>query len=649
MSESGERKLAAIMFTDIVGYSALTQTDEALALTILKRHNQLLRPFFSRYRGREVNTAGDSFLIEFDSALDATLCAVEIQKFLHDYNISAQDEWRIRLRIGIHLGDVIREGNNILGDAVNIASRVEPLADPEGVCVSEQVFDQVHNKIPYPFERLESPKLKNITFPTNVYFIVMPWLEKLSHIGAQQSSRFDSRRVAVLPFSSLSADSNDEYFADGMTEELISKISLINELSVISRTSVMNYKDPKVRRTIREIGTDLRVGTILEGSLRKAGNRIRVSAQLINVEADTHLWSANYDRTLDDVFGIQSEIADSVAEALRVRLLPSQKGQIRKAQTEDPEAHVSYLKGLVAQRKRTKEGLEKAINYFEQAIEKDPSYAQAYAALAHSLMDLGFTGIMPSKKAYGEAERMAEKALEIDPNLPEAHLALGNYYRRSEWDHRSAEKEYQKALELNPNLADAHLYVAVLKGQEGRTDEAMEETKRGVELDPVSADALSMAGMTCLYLRDYGKAIIYLSDAKEIDPNIWGAHNLGLALVQEGKVDKGIHIIESRNPTGAEEKMELAYAYTRAGRVEDAKEILADAMEKAKENSDWTAAVAGIYSSLGNKEEALSWLERAYDEHAGFLKAHLWADFIFDPLRSDDRFLAIMKKIGLAP
>ena len=638
------------MFTDIVGYSALAQTDETLALETLKKQGQLLRPLFSKYRGREVNTAGDSFLIEFDSALDATLCAVEIQKFLHDYNISAPDGWRIRLRIGIHLGDVIREGNNILGDAVNIASRVEPLAEPEGVCISEQVFDQVHNKIPYPIEQTGSPKLKNISFPTNVYFVVMPWQDdKTGSKFANQRTGLDSRRVAVLPFSSLSPDPSDEYFADGMTEELISKISLINELSIISRTSVMNYKDPGTRKRIREIGADLNVGTILEGSLRKAGNRIRISTQLINVETDSHLWSANYDRTLDDVFEIQSEIADNVANALRVKLLPPEKNQIMKAETEDPEAHILYLKGVVALRKRTEEALLKSIEYFKQAIQKDSTYAKAYSALAHSLLDIGFAGIRPSKDAYSEAKIWAEKALEIDPDLPEAHLALGNYYRRSEWDHRAAEKEYAKALELNPSLADAHLYLGVLDAQEGNRKKAMEETMRGVELDPVSPDALSMAGMNSLYFRDYERAIAYLNDAREIDPNIWGNHNLGLALVQQGEVAEGIGIIESRNPTGAEEMMELAYAYTRGGRVEDALKILALALEKAKVNSDWAAAVAGIYCSLGRKEEAISWLQKAYEERAGFLKAHLWCDFIFDPIRSDDRFLAIMKKMGFGP
>src|SRR5579859_4882784 len=243
------------MFTDIVGYTALNQSDEAQALEVLDRHDKLLRPFFLKFNGREVKTIGDSFLVEFDSALDATLCAIEIQKFLHDYNISTREDWKIKLRIGIHLGDVVRKGKDILGDAVNIASRIQPLADPEGICLSEQVFDQVHNKIDYPLQRLEGPKLKNVAYATDLYNIVMPWDRETTSIRPMQSSELrqielDPLRIAILPFTSMSPDPNDDYFADGMTEELISKISLVRELSVISRTSVMSYKKSQSKKAL---------------------------------------------------------------------------------------------------------------------------------------------------------------------------------------------------------------------------------------------------------------------------------------------------------------------------------------------------------------------------------------------------------------
>jgi adenylate cyclase len=270
--QTSGRKLAAIMFTDIVGFTALSQSDEAQALEVLERHNRLLRPFFPKFNGREIKTIGDSFLVEFDSALDGTNCAIEIQKFLHDYNISTREDWKIKLRIGIHLGDVVRRGEDIVGDAVNIASRIEPLAEPEGVCVSEQVFDQVHNKISYAVEQLDTTELKNVRFQTNVYSILLPWKGRVSLSAERKTAELDRLRVAVLPFSSMSPDPNDEYFADGMTEELISTMSKISGLSVIARTSVMGYKGEK-KKKIHEIASELDAGTILEGSVRKAGDQ----------------------------------------------------------------------------------------------------------------------------------------------------------------------------------------------------------------------------------------------------------------------------------------------------------------------------------------------------------------------------------------
>ncbi len=646
--QSTERKLAAIMFTDIVGFTALTQSNEAQALEMLERHNGLLRPFFPKYHGREIKTIGDSFLIEFDSALDAVNCAIEIQNFLHDYNISTHEDSKIKLRIGVHLGDVVSKEGDIFGDAVNIASRIQLLADPEGVCVSEQVFYQVHNKITHPLERLQRPELKNVRFATTVYAVVMPWNEETKPRRAENLAEgADKHRVAVLPFSSMSPDPNDEYFADGMTEELISKISLISDLSVISRTSVMGYKNPQNKRML-DIGRELNVGTMLEGSVRKAGSRVRVTVQLIDVATDRHLWSENYDRTIEDIFKVQSEIADNVARELKIKLLATENARIKKSPTENVEAHILYLKGLASYRKRTKEGLEKSIEYYEQAIEKDQAYATAYAAIADSFNDLGFQEFRPSKDVFLKAKIFAEKALQIDPTLAEAHLSLGTVLRNLEWDYEAAEKEFRKVIELNPSVAEAHRRLSTTLAPLGRWEEAIPEARRALELDPLSADTSATAGMLYLYSRQYDEAIAILTNAKELDPNTWALHNLGLALVQQGKIEEGIKQIEaSKTNPGAEEKMELAYAYTKAGRMDEARKILSELIEESKENPGWSAAIAGVYASLGEKDEAIEWLEKAYQQHSGFLKNHLRIDFIFDPLRSDPRFVVLLQKMGL--
>src|SRR5487761_1393274 len=617
--EKTGRKLAAIMFTDMVGFTALNQSNEAQALEVLERHNKLLRPFFTKYNGREVKTIGDSFLVEFESALDATNCAIEIQKFLHDYNISTKEDWKIELRIGIHLGDVVHKGKDIIGVAVNIASRIQPLADPEGICISEQVFDQMHNKISYPLLPVERADLKNVSFPTIVYAVEMSWNEKNRYQTSQLvQKQLDRLRVAVLPFSSMSPDPNDEYFADGIMEELTHRISLIRELSVISRTSVMRYKNEDTKRLI-DIGRELKAGTVLEGSLRKAGNRVRVTVQLIEVETDSHLWSANYDRSLEDIFQIQSEIADNVARELKIRLLETESALIKKSSTENVQAHILYLKGLASYSKSTRGGLEKSIEYYEQAIEKDPAYAIAYAAIADSYIRLGFKELRSSKEMFRKAKTFAQQALEND---------------------------FRKVIELNPNLAEAHSRLAILLAQEGKFDQALPEVRCALELDPISAETSATAGMLYLYSRQYDTAIDLLTNATELDPNMMSAaHNLGLALVQKGRIAEGIKQIEKSLKTerGAEDSMELAYAYTIAGDTEAARLI-----EGSNENPGWAAAIAGVYASLGEIDQAIKWLEKAYEELSGFLKGHLRVDFIFDPLRSDSRFEALLKKIGLA-
>jgi TolB-like protein/Flp pilus assembly protein TadD len=638
------------MFTDIVGYTAMAQSDEAQSLEVLERHNRLLRPLFPKYKGREVKTIGDSFLVEFDSALDATNCAIEIQKFLHDYNISSKtDNWKIKLRIGVHLGDVVLRKGDVFGDAVNIASRIEPLAEPEGICISQQVFDQVHNKIAYPLEQLDHSELKGVKFPTIVYKILLPWETKRR---LQEPIGRNNPSIAVLPFANMSPDPNDEYFADGMTEEIISSLSKLNELDVISRTSVMQYKK-NPGKGARDIGHELNVGTLLEGAVRKAGNRLSISVKLIDIETDRHLWSENYERDLEDIFKIQSEIAESVDDALKIRLLMIQKTKTIKPSTKNVEAHILYLKGLASASKGTREGIEKSIEYYQQAIDKDPRYALAYAAISDSFLRLGFWELRPSKEVFPKAKLFAEKALQIDSTLAEAHLCLGSVIRNLEWDYTAAEDEFRRVIELNPSLAEARSRLAILLMQAGRFEEAIEEARRTLELDPMSADASSSAGAVYLYARRYDEAIALLENATELDSNMRNSvHNLGLALVQKGFVEEGIKQIErasnmseSKNPV---DMMELAYAYSKAGKIEGARKILSKLTKGWNENPGWSGAIAGVYASLGENDNAIEWKERANEEQSGFLKAHLRVDFVFDPLRSDARFQGLLNKIGWA-
>ena len=375
-SPERRRKLAAIMFTDMVGYSALTQKNESLALDLLEEHRRLLRPLFPKHGGKEVETAGDAFFVEFESALNAVNCAVEIQDTLFKRNANLESEKHIILRIGLHVGDVVHVGSHLHGDGVNIAARIEPLAIPGGICISEDVVRQIHNKIELPLQKLPTEKLKNIESQIEVYNVVLPWQKKsesdikptlskqkkqqiFKYLGAilvllmtalvlwklmQSPTSIENRnRIAVLPLDNISEKSSDEYFSEGMTEELISQLAKISGLNVIARTSVLKYKNTEM--TIGEIGEELNVGTILDGSVRIAGDKARITVQLIDATSQQNIWTENYDRKLNDIFSIQSEIALNVANELKIQLISVEKQQIEKMGTENAEAYKSYLLG----------------------------------------------------------------------------------------------------------------------------------------------------------------------------------------------------------------------------------------------------------------------------------------------------------------
>jgi TolB-like protein len=313
----GARRLAAIMFTDMVGFTAIAQRDEAVAFRLLEEHRSLLRPFFAAHGGRVIKTMGDGFLVEFPSALESVLCAQKIQSALRQRNSSVDAKKKIALRVGIHVGDIIDQGDDIVGDAINVASRIEPLAEPGGICVSEQVLDQIRNKLAVTWHPLTAPRLKNVEFPIRVY-----QLEASADTEMNPSSSRDAGsyvRLAVLPFASISPDPADEYFADGLTEELITHLSQGTALRVVARTSVMQYKN--VRKGIREIGRELAVGSVLEGSVRRSANTIRIAVQLIDAGTEEHLWANRFDREPTDIFAVQDEIAQSVSKVLQGKLV----------------------------------------------------------------------------------------------------------------------------------------------------------------------------------------------------------------------------------------------------------------------------------------------------------------------------------------
>jgi TolB-like protein/Tfp pilus assembly protein PilF len=645
------------MFTDIVGYTYLTQRDEALAMKLLETHRELIRPILSKHAGREVKTIGDAFLVEFGSALEATECGVEIQKILHEYDQTASE--RIWVRVGIHLGDVIHKDGDVYGDAVNIASRIEPLASAGGICITGQVYDQVRNKIPYQMIKLRPRGLKNVAVPIDAYKLELPW-EKERLSGVAEGNRVavlplerlsgvaEGNRVAVLPFANISPDPTDEYFADGMTEELISTISNISELSVISRTSVMSYKG--TNKKMREIGQELEVSSVLEGSVRKAGNRMRVTAQLINVGSDKHLWAQSYDMELSDVFAVQSEIAKRVAEALRIRILPSEEKQIEKRPTESPEAYALYLKGRYQWNKRSEEGARSAIEFFQKAIEIDPRYALAYSGIADSYVVLAADGRIPRTEALPKAKEYAIKALEIDDGLAEAHTSFASALECPDWDWVGSEREFRRAIEINPSYATAHQWYALLLEQLGRFDEAIQEILRAQELDPLSMAINVAVARVYDTAGQYDNAIEHGKRWVEMEPNSALAHvSLANSFSWKKMYADAVREAQAAAALRSEDwayRVNLGILYGLSGNLQEAEKMLSEMLERSKTQYVSPMLFAAYYLVLGDETRMFERLQTVYeerDESLGLLR--------FDPdfvkYRQDPRYIDLIRKMKL--
>jgi adenylate cyclase len=636
------RRLAAIMFTDMVGYSALAQTDEATALAVLEEHNRFLRPIFSRFGGREVKTVGDAFLVEFESALDAVRCALDIQQALHNHNATSPDERKIRIRIGIHVGDVVQANGDVLGDAVNIASRIEPLAEPGGICLTQQVYDQVQNKISRPIARLPPVALKNIRLPTVVYKIAQPW-ETLS-VESSFAQPAGTHNLAVLPLASFSPDPADEYFADGLTEELISVLSRVNNLSVIARTSVFPYKSAP--KSVAQVGAELGVDTVLEGSVRKAGNRIRITLQMVDVATQRHIWASSYNREIDDVFAVQADIAERTAEALKLELTKAERPEVRKRAAVNPTAYDCYLRGLVAASLHGRERFDEAVRCFEQATKLDPTFAEAFAAWANLYVVVA-GDLLPMIEVMPRARELAGRALELDPESSEAHASLGNIALQFDHDWPFAEAEFRKAISLNPSNVTAHKFLGTLLNSLQRYDESKEVFRRAIQLDPGGNNQRNLAWAE-LESGNFNLAIEYGEEELARHPSSVHAHVfLGLFFWAAGRRTDALH--EADAPlTGAsdEERFDHALLNALVGRPEPARVVAAEAERGEAKSYTSAAHLAMLYGAMGERTRALDLLEKDYREGDKILWLYYRGSF-FDAIRDDPRFLSLLRAYGL--
>lgn len=459
----------------------------------------------------------------------------------------------------------------------------------------------------------------------------------------------DRKRIAVLPFLNISPDPNDAYFADGLTEELIARLSNISGLRVIARTSIMRFRGSA--KGVGEIGKELRAGTILEGSVRKAANKLRVTAQLIDASNEEHLWAQTYDRDLEDVFAIQTEVAQNVADALKTQMLGEERERVEKKPTHDIGAYEFYLKGRYYWNERSRDAVEKAIKYFQAAIKMDPKFALAYSGLADSYRVLVDAGHLPPSEGNPKTEEAARKALELDETLAEAHASLAMILS-VQWDWRGAEAEFAKALRSNPNYATAHHWYSIHLWTVGRLDEAIREWKIAEELDPLLPIIHAYAGgVLYFYARQYDVALAELDKALELDPNFVGVHAnrvwvyLAKSMFTEALAEYEL-VLPSYQPLSTAEKANVGYVYAIAGRTEEAKQILreceeASAQERVEDVNHWALALTHL--KLGNKDRALEWLEKAFEARTR-TPFEVKLNPFFDEITSDPRFEELMKK-----
>jgi adenylate cyclase len=683
------RRLAAILAADVVGYSRLMAADEVGTHARLKAlREEFIEPEITRHHGRIVKLMGDGVLVEFASAVEAVECAVALQNGVASREAGEPEQRRLAFRIGINIGDIIIEDEDIYGGGVNIAARLEALAAPGGICVARNVYNQVKDKVAIGFAPMGEHRVKNIPEPVTAYRVIAgprqaakplgirkwpavalaaagvlllagggAWLsqrvnENSPAPGAPQAVHqmaLDPHRLAVLPFVNISASAEDEYFSDGITEELISKLSRLGELTVIARTSVMQYK--QTAKSIAEIGRELGVGTILEGSVRKAGDRLRITAQLIDVGSQGHLWSEDYDRQLTDIFVVQSDVAQNVADALRLTLLPGEKENLDKQDTDDLVAYNLYLKGLHHWHKLTRDNLEKAKSYFEQAIESDGSFAAAHAWLAYTYQILGEFGHMPANQAYEAAKAMALKAIDLDPSAPDAYAVLATIRAYYDWDWSGSEAAYQKAIQINPNNVMARWnYGILLLTPLLRHEESIATIRRALELEPlepwISADlawAYNAAGR-------FDEAIAVSASTVDLDPGFPLARaSLGYAWLQSGKHEEAIAEFQKEVELTSREPFataRLGWGYGVAGRRDQALDILHELEVRAQQEHIDPLAFVWVYSGLAMKDEAFAWLEKAYQERSSWI-IFLQAKHYYVPLRADPRYDEMLRKVGL--
>ncbi len=562
-TEDFRRKLTAILSADVKGYSRLMGEDEEATVRTITAHRKVITSVIQKYRGRVVDSPGDNILAEFVSVVDAVQSAVEIQEVIRAKNAELPEDRKMEFRIGINLGDVIQEGERIYGDGVNIAARVEGVADPGGICISGSAYEQIENKLALGYEYIGEHTVKNIVKPIRVYKVptgpetlqkvidekrpaprwhwaalgvviallvvaggVAIWKSYRPSTSPMEAASVekmayplpDKPSIAVLPFNNLSGDPEQDYFSDGMTEEIISALGSVPKLFVIARNSTFTYKGKPVK--VQQVSEDLGVRYVLEGSVRKSGDKIRITAQLIDALSGHHLWAKRYDRNLEDIFAVQDEITKEIITAMQVKLTEGEQIRAAAKGTNNLDAYLKYLQANELINRLNIESNALGKQLAEEAIALDPEYAWAYYVLARThMIDVWLRSSKSPKQSLGKAMELLQKAIALDDTFAEGYSRLGFLYSMTR-QHDKGVAEAEKGVALSPNSAIAHFMLGKTLFFAGRSEESIPEYKKAIRLNPIPPhNYLWSLGLSYAYTGQYEEAVTWCEKAVRQAPD----------------------------------------------------------------------------------------------------------------------------------
>lgn len=640
------RQLAAVMFADMTGYTAMMQEDEHRAKKLRDRQRMALEKYIPSHGGKIIQYFGDGTLSIFNSGTDAVKSAIELQREL-------QREPRVNLRIGIHTGDIVYDHQGVYGDCVNLASRIEALSVPGAVLISDKVCDELKNKSEISVESLGQFNLKNVKRRVEVFAVtnegvIVPTLAQLGIRSGNEKS------IAVLPFVNMSADPDNEYFSDGMSEEILNALTRVDGLRVTARSSSFSFKGKN--EDVRAIGNALGVSNLLTGSVRRAGKKMRITAQLINTADGYHIWSEVYDSVEEDVFQVQDEISRKILNRLRENFSNNPNEQLVRPHTDNMEAYSCYLRGRYYWNRSTPDDTRRAIDCFEEAIKKDQDFALAYCALSFCYTFMGSSGLMLPSEAYPKAKDLTLKAIELDPNHAESHLALATIKFFHNWDFPGTEESLNKAVSLNLNSSLINQVYGWYLISRGDFIKAIEKMEEAVTLDPLSLPLMCNLADAYSFACRFDEAIAQYQRVLELDPNHRRAYEgIGMVHLGKGEYEEAIVNFEKYHKLiGHELKgvSSLGHAYAAAGQMDKANECLAKIRKRELLEPGVILHMdyAFLYSGMKEYDKAFEYLNKTYDQRMGI--ACLGMIFcirypMLNELKSDPRFGELTGKMGL--